>query len=303
MKRKRIFAVFCTILLIASITVGIGGMFGSAAAGAANLAMPVASGTLVYENEKASIDASNASGGYFMVKYLESTTSRIRIVVQCPSGLKYSYNLNNSGNYETFPFSDGNGTYKITVYKNTSGNKYSTSFSASVDVALKDEFAPFLLPNQYVNYTPDSKVVAKGKELTSGCTELIDCIKAVYSYVVENFTYDHDRAENVSSGYLPVLDSVLAEKKGICFDYASVMTAMLRSQGIPCKLVVGYAGKTYHAWINVYSEKDGWINSAIYFDGTTWKLMDPTFASSAKESDAIMKYIGDGENYSPKYLY
>ncbi len=302
MKRKRFFAVFCAVLLIASIFVGFGAISGSAA-GAEGLAMPTASGTVVYQNEKASIDASNASSGYFMVKYLESTTSRIRIVVQCPSGVKYSYNLNNSGNYETFPFSDGNGNYKITVYKNTSGNKYSTSYSASVDVVLTNEFAPFLLPNQYVNYTMDSKVVAKGKELTAGKTELLDKIKAVYSFVVDNFSYDHDRAENVSSGYLPVLDSVLAEKKGICFDYASVMTAMLRSQGIPCKLVVGYAGKTYHAWINVYSEKDGWINSAIYFDGTTWKLMDPTFASSAKESEAIMKYIGDGENYAPKYLY
>ena len=25
-------------------------------------------------------------------------------------------------------------------------------------------------------------------------------------------------------------------KKGICFDYAALMTGMLRSQGIPCKL-------------------------------------------------------------------
>ena len=32
------------------------------------------------------------------------------------------------------------------------------------------------------------------------------------------------------------------------------MTAMLRSQNIPCKLVVGCAGTTYHAWIDVYVE-------------------------------------------------
>ena len=31
--------------------------------------------------------------------------------------------------------------------------------------------------------------------------------------------------------------------------------------------------------------------------------MDPTFASTGGQSAAIMKYIGDGKNYSVKYLY
>ena len=128
-------------------------------------------------------------------------------------------------------------------------------------------------------------------------------MKAVYDFVVGNLTYDKKKATTVQSGYLPVLDTVLAEKKGICFDYASLMTGMLRSQGVPCKLVVGYAGTAYHAWISVWSEDTGWINGAIYFDGVSWKRMDPTFASSSKQSSKIMEYIGDGSNYTVKYLY
>ena len=31
--------------------------------------------------------------------------------------------------------------------------------------------------------------------------------------------------------------------------------------------------------------------------------MDPTFASAANQSEEIMKYIGDGANYTVKYLY
>ena len=81
------------------------------------------------------------------------------------------------------------------------------------------------------------------------------------------------------------------------------MTAMLRSRGIPCKLVVGYSGKAYHAWINTYTNEGGWVDSVIYFDGTSWKLMDPTYASTGRQSDAIMKYIGNGANYKAKYLY
>ena len=120
---------------------------------------------------------------------------------------------------------------------------------------------------------------------------------------MKNITYDKQLAANVKSGYLPVLDTVLTKKTGICFDYAALMAGMLRSQGIPCKLVVGYAGSAYHAWINVWTEENGWVEGVIYFDGTSWQRMDPTFASTGKESASIMKYIGDGKNYSAKYLY
>ena len=71
-------------------------------------------------------------------------------------------------------------------------------------------------------------------------------MEIIYNYVVNNFTYDKQQAATVKSGYLPVLDNVLAAKKGICFDYAGLMTGMLRSLGVPCKLVVGYAGTAYH---------------------------------------------------------
>ena len=144
---------------------------------------------------------------------------------------------------------------------------------------------------------------AIARELTEGKTEPLEKVQAVYDFVVKNITYDHELAATVQSGYLPVLDTVLAKRSGICFDYASLMTGMLRSQGIPSKLVVGYAGTAYHAWISVWSEETGWVDGAIYFDGVSWQRMDPTFASSGRQSAAIMKYIGDGSNYTTKYLY
>ena len=53
----------------------------------------------------------------------------------------------------------------------------------------------------------------------------------------------------------------------------------------------------------VWSEKDGWIDGVVYFDGTSWQRMDPTFAANGKQSSEIMRYIGDGSNYTVKYLY
>ena len=262
-----------------------------------------APGTLVEKNSSALLDYSNANDGYVMAKWLAGGTNRVKVLVKGPSGTTYQYNLNLNGSYEAFPLSDGSGAYTVSIYKNTSGTQYATILNTSLNAALTDEFAPFLRPNQYVNYSADSKAVAKASELCAGASDNLDKVARVYTYVVQNMTYDKQKAQSVTSGYIPNVDETLATKKGICFDYAALMAAMLRSQGVPVKLVVGYTGSTYHAWLSVYSEKDGWVEGKIYFDGNEWKLMDPTFASTANSSDTVMEYIGNGANYSAKYLY
>lgn len=264
---------------------------------------PVASGVTVLSNEKAMIDASNAKDGYIMAAYKQPTDKKLKLRITGPDKIVYTYNLNSDGKYEVFPLSGGEGNYSIAVYENVSGNKYATAYSTTMTVMLTDEYAPYLRANQYVNYQADSEVVKKAAELVKDKPKSLDKIAAVYQYTVTTLTYDKEKAKTVQSGYLPDVDQVLAEQKGICFDYAAVMTAMLRSQGIPTRLVVGYAGDVYHAWINTFIPQTGWIEGVIYFDGETWKMMDPTFASSAKQSKQIMEYIGNGSNYTAKYLY
>lgn len=260
-----------------------------------------ASGTAVKKTSVAWIDYSNISDGYVMVKYLNPTEKRIKAQVKGPADT-YTYNLT-GGEWETFPLSSGNGGYTVTVLENVEGTKYAVKASVTFNAQLKDEFAPFIRPNQYVDYENAPEAVAKAEELCMNTESQLEKVSKVYEYVVTNFTYDSVKARTVQSGYLPVIDTVLQEKKGICFDYAAVMTGMLRSQGVPCKLVVGYAGNVYHAWISVYVEGQGWIEGVVYFDGASWNRMDPTFASSGNQSEAIMKYIGNDNNYSAKYFY
>ncbi|WP_352399065.1 transglutaminase-like domain-containing protein [Anaerotignum sp.] len=267
---------------------------------------PQAAGKVVYTSsgsKEVTIDASNTAEGYVMVKYSGDASEKLKVILTGPSGVKYTYNLSNKGNYETFILSDGSGQYSIGVYKNISGTKYSTLFTKSFKVTLTNEFAPFLRPNQYVNYNDKSQVVGVAASLVSSCKNDIEKVEKIYDYVIKNITYDKQKAQTVQSGYVPVVDEVLKGKKGICFDYAAVMASMLRSQGIPTKLVTGYTGSVYHAWISTYTDETGWVEGIIFFDGTTWRLMDPTFASTGNSSDTIMKYIGDGKNYQEKYLY
>ena len=247
-----------------------------------------------------SIDASNTTEGYFMVRY-QGDADKSRIQVTTPDGTLYSYCLV-PGDYETFPLSGGDGSYQIDVYEHAYDNKYALSFSQTISVSLSDEFKPFLYPNQYVWFTQDSEAVTYGRELSQKSADDLDYVEQVYNYVIQNISYDTDFAEDIPTDYIPDIDVTMQTRKGICFDYASLMSALLRSQGIPTKLVVGYSGTTYHAWISVYLDEAGWVDNIIEFDGKDWSLMDPTLAANNDE-DSVKKYVGDGSNYIVKYSY
>jgi len=290
-------------IILAVVTV-IGVMLGSFAMAAQKVPAIAErkTGVTVYKNDRAEIDASNLNEGYLLVKYTGGKSTRIRVQVTKENGISYTYNLNNTGKVEAFPLTEGNGKYTVRVLENTTGTKYAIAHSASLDLSLRDIFLPYLYSNQYVSYTKDSAVVKKAAELVIGKTTDASKLSAVYNYVVDHFTYDFEKAKTVQTGYLPVVDSVLANQKGICFDYAAVMTAMLRSQNIPCKLVIGYADTTYHAWVNVYVDGE-WKEGAIYFDGVKWYLMDPTFMSSSGRSNQAAQFVGNINNYTQKYAY
>lgn len=262
---------------------------------------PEASGTEVYENMDASIDASNASDGYVMVKYTGSA-AKVRMLIETPAGNTYNYLMDLDGKYAVYPLSEGSGTYKIGVYENLHDDQYAAAFTQSVNVTLKDEYSMFLYPNAYVNFNANSNAVKKGQELAASANTDLEVVENVYHYIINNITYDYDKAETVQSGYVPTVDSTLASGTGICFDYASLMGAMLRSQGIPTRLEIGYAGTEYHAWISVYTDDTGWIDNVIEFDGSKWTLMDPTLGSYANTS-TVKKYLQDDTYYQLKYKY
>lgn len=261
--------------------------------------IPVASGFTVYSNALASIDASNAAEGYIMVNY-KGTNPKVKLQITGSNGVTYTYNLH--GGYETFPLSSGDGSYKIAVYENVTGNQYSTALSQTIKVTITNIFGPNLYPNQYVNFNLGSQVVSQAMLLAESCNTDLEVVTKIYNYVTSTITYDHNKASSVQSGYTPNVDEIMVSGTGICLDYAAVMASMLRSQNIPTRLEVGYAGEAYHAWISTYITDVGWVNGIIEFDGVSWSLMDPTFAANSSET-ALKNFIGNGSNYKTKYIY
>ena len=266
--------------------------------------IPTASalGTAIEENDKAIIDYSNAADGYVMVKYHEATANKLNVLIDGPQGEQYVYGLE-PATWAVFTLTEGSGPYTVTLCEQVDGTKFKVVLTAHVEAQITDPLSPFLRPNHHVDYNENSAVVKKAASLAAGMTGFIDIISVVYNFVTSNLEYDEELAQTVESGYLPDIDQVLASGKGICFDYAAVMAAMLRSLGIPTRMVFGYTGEYYHAWVSVYSEEEGWIDNIIHFDGHVWRLMDPTFAAGANGNSEVLSYIGEGQNYLARFQY
>lgn len=241
------------------------------------------------------IDYSNTSQGYIQAKLLREPEKRMRLSITKDGVGNIAYDFTKVGEYETFPFDQGSGTYLIKVLENKSGNTYAITLSMNVEVQLENEQIAFLYPNQIIDYTADSKAIQKAFELTKNDDTVLKRIATLYNYVVDNITYDSNKAEEVQDIYvLPIIDETLESGTGICFDYAALLTAMLRSQNIPTRLITGNTTIEYHAWIEVYIEGKGWINPEILLNSKEWSRMDPTFDSSDVDYQ---------DEYENKYYY
>lgn len=84
----------------------------------------------------------------------------------------------------------------------------------------------------------------------------------------------------------------MKSKSGICYDYASLFAGILRSQGIPAKLVKGYKSdlKEYHAWNEVLIDNK-------------WIVIDTTYDAALKDSKTKVSMIKEKSEYKNLKVY
>lgn len=248
-------------------------------------------------NGEASVDLSHTQEGYIGVVVNSDTRIKLQIIKGKET---YTYDVE-IGKPQIFPLQLGDGAYTIKVMKNVEGNTYYELYKCNADVKLKDKFQPFTRPNQYADYSKKSECVKQAAKLAKEATCEGDFVSKVYEYVCSNVTYDYELAKNVQSGYIPVPDKILESGKGICFDYASLSASMLRSQGIPTKIIFGYVApdNLYHAWNMFYTKEEGWVTVEFKTGSKDWNRLDLTFAANGENDE----FIGDGSNYQDVYQY
>lgn len=254
--------------------------------------------TVADSGNATTIDTSDLGGGWVGARGHSSSRLKFQVV---HGDMAYNYDLPNDGTAVCYPLNMGNGDYSFRIMENVEGNSYAEIDSCSETVSLDSEFSPYLTPNIYCDYTAESACVAQARQLMEGVENQGEAVKAICTYVVNNISYDNDKAARLaeSTGYIPNADATLQEKKGVCFDYACLCAAMLRSMGLPAQVVTGYVSpdNLYHAWVMV--NVDGTWKSALFsVTPNTWSRCDVTFAAAGAGAT-----VGDGTTYTDRYIY
>jgi hypothetical protein len=254
--------------------------------------MPAQPGTLIYSQDGYKLDYSNTNQGYIsVIGPNDGSLMKVQLLFKDTT---YTYDLT-SDKYTILPLQSGSGDYTVRMLKNVAGNSYSVMASKDFTATITDELTIYLYPNQVIDYDLSTLAVAKSFEITKNDASEVRRVYTIYRYVIDLLSYDTAKAALANDVYmLPKLDELLSSKKGICFDYAALMSAMLRVQNIPTRLITGYTDLGYHAWVEIYLKDVGWINPRIYFKDKTWKRVDPTF------DDSFGIYMG---KYQTKYTY
>ena len=200
------------------------------------------------------VDAHGANDGFIFAAVDESMENKLKLRISLPGNYGMTYDLNNDGIFELFSLMQGSGYYTVHLYSNVAAKKYTEIGQVNFYANLKDKDSPFYIPCQYVNYSKDSKIVQIAAELAKEKTER-QYFEAVKDYIRTHFAYDFIKAVTRTTGMRPDIDETMAKCMGICQDLSAIVVAMLRSQGIKSKLVIGFADNHYHAW--TVSEIDG----------------------------------------------
>lgn len=251
------------------------------------------------------LDFSKADQGIVSLFYYSTSTKKMKLIITLGEE-KYTYNVFSGKEIVNYPLQLGNGTYNVSLYENTSGTKYRKVLSQSKYVEMKDENSVYLQSILEVNWDEEDESieivdeilaealvekkssVAKYRQANTRLTEK-DIVLAIYNFVIETVEYDYDKIKTLDYSYLPDNDRTLEMKTGICYDYSSLLASMLRSQGIPTKMVKGYAkdSTTYHAWNEIYlsSEKK-------------WVVVDPTLDAYLVQNGKKYSFEQDAADYN-----
>ena len=208
------------------------------------------------------IDTKNAKEGIVRVSYT-GVNKKIKVMVEKDS-TQYFYDLKNEE--EFYPLQFGQGRYTVSVLENISDNKYKVMTKKSFKADIKEKNAVYLKSAQPILWYEDDDAIIFAEEITKDADDDMDIVRIIYDYITTNINYDYNKIARLEPDYLPDINEVFKDGSGICYDYSVLFAAMLRSRGIPTKLVKGYKKDlgNYHAWNEVY------INGK-------WNIIDTTY--------------------------
>lgn len=138
----------------------------------------------------------------------------------------------------------------------------------------------------------DPRIPELARRITAGAASNYLRARAIESYLRTNFGYTLELPAVRPPD--PLAYFLFERKKGHCEYFASSMTIMLRSLGIPARVVNGFRGGEYNDLTGSYiiREKDAHSWVEVYFPEYGWVAFDPTPAGTASSQSAAWARLG-----------
>jgi hypothetical protein len=121
----------------------------------------------------------------------------------------------------------------------------------------------------------DSRVKKLAEDITAHSTSDYDKAADIRRYLIANYAYTLNLT---SAGKDPLAYFLFTRRAGHCEYFATAMTIMLRSVGVPARYVTGFLPGEYNDVGGDYiirgSDAHAWVE--VYFTGYGWLTFDPT---------------------------
>jgi len=250
-------------------------------------------------------DISNVNDGYFCVMYNGSPNKKCFVMVEC-NGQSQKFKIVVRGCWIVIPLCFGDGLYSAMVYQETTLPNYREILKTSFNVKYSHPYAPFLRPNTYCNYNAYSLCVKVAQDLGKDAGSDIDVVSKLARWIIDTLEYDKEQAARAKAGelawWLPDPDTVLQKRKGICWEYASLFTALCRINEIPCTMQVGWTGTVYHSWNEIVVQTAGTLDTGGFTVlADKWLRLDLTFMDSGNMSKSVLDFVKECKHYTVEY--
>ncbi|MGH9717929.1 MAG: transglutaminase TgpA family protein [Candidatus Acidiferrales bacterium] len=143
---------------------------------------------------------------------------------------------------------------------------------------------PLTIREQYLQLPArlDPRIRKLAMDATAHSHDEYDRTSAISAYLQTHYRYTLDLKGPVPAD--PLANFLFVQRAGHCEYFASAMTIMLRTLGIPARYVTGFAPGEYNPVAGDYiiraSDAHAWVE--VYFPGYGWLTFDPTPGGNEK---------------------
>ena len=151
-----------------------------------------------------------------------------------------------------------------------------TTLQAAEKKAAALVYPEFILQQYLQVPAVNEQVLELARQVTRPATSIAQAVALVHTHLLTHYRYNLD-VPSLQSAH-PLEDFLLTRKTGYCEHYATAMVVMLRTAGIPARLVTGFLATEWNEFGGYYTvrQRDAHAWVEVYFPQSGWITMDPT---------------------------